>query len=461
MSNRIAIIVPFRDREKHLAEFIPCLQAHMEGMAQPFKLFVVHQADRRPFNRGALKNAGFELARKEGFEWMAFHDVDYLPEGPSCDYSMPKDKPIHLASCISNSDYRQFYISFFGGVVLFTVDQFVRVNGYSNDYRGWGGEDDDLFSRMVKVGLAERSEIIPLNREIKFAHFPGEGATSLIRDIPLGLMEGSHTINMLVRPVVRRDLSELPHNRQFLKQFPLLYRHGFPIMLHSRTHLIGVHVDDCNRAAMPAVESASFFESANQRWEHATMVVDREAGESRMYSNGVGGEGFYGCVSPSTTGRDWWNSPIVIGRRDALASEGPESWMWFMGDIAQVSFWKRALGPDEIRVVVAGGRCEPTLLHAMEEGVEGQNLTFCRETIDTFVGPFAPLRRPGRYRNIDTREGGARLAEPEVSDNFLRSYRVRCGEIEPVGGLDTLRFRETARRELSDEHVMVDIELEV
>lgn len=30
-----------------------------------------------------------------------------------------------------------------------TVQQFKKVNGYSNSYWGWGGEDDDMSNRLV------------------------------------------------------------------------------------------------------------------------------------------------------------------------------------------------------------------------------------------------------------------------------------------------------------------------
>ena len=43
--------------------------------------------------------------------------------------------------------FRLPYIKIFGGVAAMTKEQFYAVNGYSNRYFGWGGEDDDMFNR--------------------------------------------------------------------------------------------------------------------------------------------------------------------------------------------------------------------------------------------------------------------------------------------------------------------------
>lgn len=41
------------------------------------------------------------------------------------------------------------YSEFFGGVSGLTVEQFRKINGFSNAFWGWGGEDDDLWNRLV------------------------------------------------------------------------------------------------------------------------------------------------------------------------------------------------------------------------------------------------------------------------------------------------------------------------
>ena len=39
------------------------------------------------------------------------------------------------------------YLTLFGGAILLKPDEFERVNGFSNQFYGWGGEDDDMFRR--------------------------------------------------------------------------------------------------------------------------------------------------------------------------------------------------------------------------------------------------------------------------------------------------------------------------
>ena len=40
--------------------------------------------------------------------------------------------------------YRLMYDALVGGVLTMHIDDMVRVNGYSNAFWGWGGEDDEM-----------------------------------------------------------------------------------------------------------------------------------------------------------------------------------------------------------------------------------------------------------------------------------------------------------------------------
>lgn len=47
---------------------------------------------------------------------------------------------------------------YFGGVVAFNQEDFEKINGFPNTFWGWGGEDDEMYSRIVEVTEPNRVE---------------------------------------------------------------------------------------------------------------------------------------------------------------------------------------------------------------------------------------------------------------------------------------------------------------
>ena len=84
------------------------------------------------------------------FDCYIFHDVDLILENDMGIYTcQPNGNPQHFSGYIDKFNYRLPYRSIFGGVVAFTEKAFRQANGYSNEYWGWGGEDDDLYRRAA------------------------------------------------------------------------------------------------------------------------------------------------------------------------------------------------------------------------------------------------------------------------------------------------------------------------
>ena len=149
-NHKLAIFVPYRDRENHMRIFVPYMYHFFKKQNMDHAIFVVeqHRHDKL-FNRAKLMNIGFDLAKDE-CDYFAFHDIDLIPE--TADYSYPKC-PTHMSAYCSQFDYQLPYEALFGGVALFSKEDFIKVNGYSNEYWGWGGEDDDMYNRCLKENL--------------------------------------------------------------------------------------------------------------------------------------------------------------------------------------------------------------------------------------------------------------------------------------------------------------------
>lgn len=156
MPPTLAIVVPYRDRQQHLDVFLPHLCAFFsEDPAArdiPVEIHIVEQEPGAPFNRGMIKNIGFDLTCKAS-TYTCFHDVDYLPV--NADYSPTSGlcgivwygAEQLLISPETGETLPEDLNTFFGGAVLLGNDCFRAINGYPNDYWGWGWEDAELRAR--------------------------------------------------------------------------------------------------------------------------------------------------------------------------------------------------------------------------------------------------------------------------------------------------------------------------
>merc|ERR1711871_929950 len=123
------------------------------GDIKKYHIFVIQQkssqdVDGIKFNRGKLLNIGFEIA-KQDYDSFVFHDVDLLPkEDLSLYYACMPTVPIHIAACWHERGYTANKF-FFGGIVSFSKMQFIQVNGYPNNFWGWGGEDEVIMDRCT------------------------------------------------------------------------------------------------------------------------------------------------------------------------------------------------------------------------------------------------------------------------------------------------------------------------
>ena len=148
--NTVAIIVPYRDRERNMRTFLYNIHPILERQQLDYGVYIVEQNGDEKFNKGRIINAAFlEALKHYDYQCFIFHDVDLIPDDDRILYTCPeKDRPRHIGVAVEQFGYRLPYEEFFGCVTAFTTEQFKRINGFSNEFWGWGGEDDDLYNRV-------------------------------------------------------------------------------------------------------------------------------------------------------------------------------------------------------------------------------------------------------------------------------------------------------------------------
>ena len=212
--NNLAIIIPFREskeindgksqglrREENLKLWLEYMINYLpQDIIDHSAVFVIEQTQFGVFNKGALCNAGFDYVfnsnhtNRNGvvFDYMILHDVDQIPkDDQSSDiyryYTVPVKPatvgggsggagPAAFAAAGGNSSStttyykpaklirtttrkvnatakelpRSLFTGNVGGALLITPEVYIAVNGYSNNFGGWGGEDDNMAKRLQK-----------------------------------------------------------------------------------------------------------------------------------------------------------------------------------------------------------------------------------------------------------------------------------------------------------------------
>ena len=142
-------VVPYRNRVSHRVSLLEAMDRNLADWEQgSFRIMFIHQCDKHPFNRGAMKNIGY-LVVKDLFPaeyhdiTIVFHDVDTWPaEKGLVSYSTKKGVVAHFYGF-------EFAL---GGIVAIKGGDFEKANGFPNLW-GWGIEDNTLNDRCKSIGL--------------------------------------------------------------------------------------------------------------------------------------------------------------------------------------------------------------------------------------------------------------------------------------------------------------------
>ncbi|KAG7256750.1 hypothetical protein CRUP_035397 [Coryphaenoides rupestris] len=120
---KVAIIIPFRNRQDHLKHWLFYLHPILKRQQLDYGVYVINQHGNGTFNRAKLLNVGYVEALKEyAYDCFVFSDVDLVPMDDRNLYRC-HPQPRHMASAMDKFGFKMPYGAFFGGVVALSGEQ--------------------------------------------------------------------------------------------------------------------------------------------------------------------------------------------------------------------------------------------------------------------------------------------------------------------------------------------------
>jgi len=330
--DKLGIIVPYRDRPQQLYDFKLKISSYLLTQGIDYELIIVEQDSDKSFNRGKLLNIGFQKAKRLECTYVCFHDVDMHPI--KVDYS-PVDRPTQLANRFVYEEgvKRTVADEYFGGVTLFPISQFEDVNGYSNEYWGWGFEDNDLLVRCREKGIPLATKFykqngvngigLDFNGESSFVRLPNvcnfrKPLTIYTTFKPYRVKSNPVEIadELAVYSIPGRDLN-LSYNSFNTYKFETFDKNGEPHSIHSKN--------------LPPLSAKSI------------VTINPKTKKIEFYLNGekVGTKGIKDTLHPY-----WDQKYMYLGVGDPLREKVQK---YFYGYITEFAVFSRELTAEEIK----------------------------------------------------------------------------------------------------------------
>lgn len=400
MSHKLGICIPYRNRKEHIEKLIPHLSEHLNKQGIEHSFYVGHQVDNKLFNRGAMKNIAAHYAFEDGCDYIAWHDVDMLPQ-INADYSYPEEHPLHIATKLSKYGYKMGYDQYFGGVVLFTKEQAYKTNGYSNDYWDWGQEDDDLFWRCYFEQYTTNN-VFKKYKNKHTANFNGINNFVIIptnKEID-NCLNDDHTISILFN--AEQQPEKVPvwlvgdEEKKFIE---------YPLIRKYKSWTWGLSFNNSRSVNMVTydIDNNHYYNYAKRyenQWTWVTMSYNKERGEMSLYinnelitnQNGVKENKPFKIDNKLKSQNN--SEPIIVGFCPHINT-------FFKGKIAEVRiFNKSVVDIDEALYGIDGLVLHMDFKKGVVENInKGDcefNVTLTKENIDV-VENIIPFRKEGNF----------------------------------------------------------------
>ena len=126
-----------------------------------FDIIIVEQCKKDSFNIGKLKNIGYHYLNKNNkkYDNFIFSDIDTIPDSNLLKYFFKTTNGINSLATYGTryEQYDNLYDNnkpFLGAMISSTKNIFEKINGYPNNFEGWGYEDDNVILRCYSEKLS-------------------------------------------------------------------------------------------------------------------------------------------------------------------------------------------------------------------------------------------------------------------------------------------------------------------
>jgi hypothetical protein len=456
MKHKLGICIPYRDRQSHLDELVDKLGKLLTDKGIDHGFYVGHQVDDKLFNRGAMKNVAAQYAFNDGCDYIAWHDVDMIPDD-NVDYSYPENNPIHIATQLSKYDYSMNYDQYFGGVILFTKEQVERTNGYSNEYWDWGQEDDDLFWRCYYEGYTtgevvnqyENKDYVEFNGIDSFVELPTNREIS-------SCLHNDHTISVLFTAEQQQDKVPIwlvgDAGRKFI-EYPILRKDGswtWGLSFNNSRALSSMVIDRSNGYHY------TWSKRFENLWTWFTVSYKKDTNEYSMYVNDDLILNYMGKKS---------NSPRILSEKLRLHDSIKPFLLGFCnhtntrlkGKISEIKIYDTSIDEIKDKPILHFNSSEPF------EGAVYHNVVMGKENIKV-MKDILPYRREGKFEclpHVDEGFVDGKWAKGETTARNERRFvtEMQQGKINYKNdGINTLNF-ELVNTEIKDNMTMLNVKL--
>lgn len=149
----ILIVVPYRDREKHLEDFLIKTPKYFSERGITYDILITELDKEGDWNAGLVCNSVINFRKKGRWKYLYIHHVDVYPiEG---EWVYPKNNEV------------LFHLGDYGSCIM-NFNDFFKVGGYRNGFWGWGAEDNDLYYKFQLNGIKTVDVTTLDNYTVKF-----------------------------------------------------------------------------------------------------------------------------------------------------------------------------------------------------------------------------------------------------------------------------------------------------